>query len=100
MAANAVPFVLVTVFRIVTAYVVAGASGACGVSVAMAPETEMFAATGVAAPFASKLKLVAVKLDAFMVVLKVAVTAVLIDAEEAPETGDTEITTGAGCEDP
>lgn len=87
-------------FRIVAVYVVAGASGACGVSVAIAPDTEMLAATGVAAPFASRLKLVAVNVDAFIVVLNVAVTAVLMAAVPAPDTGETELTTGAGWEDP
>jgi hypothetical protein len=85
---NALPLVSVTVPATVTVYVVPAVNADVGVSVAVAPETLIDAATFDDAPAARSVNVEEVTVELFIGWLKVTETLVPVETPVAPAAGD------------
>jgi septal ring-binding cell division protein DamX len=85
---KATPLVSVTVLATVAVYVVPVANADVGVSVAVAPETLIVAATFVDDPAARTVNVEEVNVELFIVRLKVTETLVPVETPVAPAAGD------------
>ena len=85
---SALPMVSVTVPATVTVYVVPAANADDGVSVAVAPETLIDAATFDDAPDALSVNVEEVNVELFIERLKVTETLVPVETPVAPDAGD------------